>query len=102
MLPRLLYIADVAVEASYYGSALVYRLLERYPVEQLRIVEAGLSVHPPTGDCGLCAIKSACRDGPGLPIRALVDFTGLFCCHRPMLVRGGLCAWFANSSRRRS
>ena len=44
MLPRLLYIADVAVEASYYGSALVYRLLERYPVEQLRIVEAGLSV----------------------------------------------------------
>ena len=40
-LPRLLYIGDVPVEASYHGSALLYRLLERYPVDRLRIVEAG-------------------------------------------------------------
>lgn len=39
--PRLLYLADVPVEASYHGSALLYRLLEDYPKERLTIVEAG-------------------------------------------------------------
>jgi len=41
-LPRLLYIGDVPVESSYHGSALLYRLLQDYPPERLRIVEAGL------------------------------------------------------------
>jgi len=47
MLPRLLYIGDVPVEASLHGSALLYRLLEHYPVDRLRIVEAGgvISAH---------------------------------------------------------
>ena len=38
-LPRLLYVGDVPVEASYHGSALLFRLLQRYPPERLRIVE---------------------------------------------------------------
>jgi len=41
-LPRLLYLGDVPVESSYHGSALLYRLLQDYPPERLRIVEAGL------------------------------------------------------------
>lgn len=41
-LPRLLYVADVPVEASYHGSALVHRLLRRYPRDRLRIVEGNL------------------------------------------------------------
>jgi glycosyltransferase involved in cell wall biosynthesis len=38
-LPRLLYMADVPAEASYHGSALVYRLLQRYPANKLVMVE---------------------------------------------------------------
>ena len=41
-LPRLLYLGDVPVEASYHGSALLYRLLQRYPVERLMIIESNL------------------------------------------------------------
>lgn len=41
-LPRLLYVGDVPVEASYHGSALLYRLLQGYPVERLRIVEGNI------------------------------------------------------------
>jgi glycosyltransferase involved in cell wall biosynthesis len=40
-LPRLLYLGDVPVEASYHGSALLYRLLQTYPADKLAIVEAG-------------------------------------------------------------
>ena len=43
-LPRLLYIADVPVESSYHGSALVYRLLEEYPPEKLLVIETNLIV----------------------------------------------------------
>jgi len=39
--PRLLYVADVPVESSQHGSALVFRLLEGYPPERLLIVERG-------------------------------------------------------------
>lgn len=39
-LPRLLYVADVPVESSYHGSALVYRLLQDYPPERLLVIEA--------------------------------------------------------------
>ena len=38
-LPRLLYLADVPVEASFYGAILLYRLLEDYPKEKLLILE---------------------------------------------------------------
>ena len=41
-LPRLLYIGDVPVESSYHGSALIYRLLQDYPAEKLRIIEGNL------------------------------------------------------------
>lgn len=41
-LPRLAYIGDVPVEATYHGSALIYRLLQDYPAGRLAIVEAGL------------------------------------------------------------
>ena len=40
-LPNLLYIADVPVESSYHGSALIYRLLQGYPPEQIQIVQSG-------------------------------------------------------------
>jgi glycosyltransferase involved in cell wall biosynthesis len=41
-LPRLLYLGDVPVESSYHGSALIYRLLQNYPAEKLRIIEGNL------------------------------------------------------------
>ncbi|HEY3578982.1 MAG TPA: hypothetical protein VGK82_00490 [Pyrinomonadaceae bacterium] len=37
--PRLVYIGDVGVEASYHGSALLHRLLSGYPAEKLCVVE---------------------------------------------------------------
>jgi glycosyltransferase involved in cell wall biosynthesis len=39
MFPRLLYVGDVPVEASYHGSALLHRLLSDYPPEKLTIIE---------------------------------------------------------------
>lgn len=41
-LPRLLYLGDVPVEATVAGSALLYRLLQNYPVDRLCIVESNL------------------------------------------------------------
>jgi glycosyltransferase involved in cell wall biosynthesis len=41
VLPNLLYVADVPVENSYHGSALVCRLLRNYPSSRLRVVEVG-------------------------------------------------------------
>ena len=40
-LPRLLYVADVPVESSQHGSALMFRALEAYPADRLRIIETG-------------------------------------------------------------
>jgi len=39
MLPRLLYVGDVPVEASYHGSALLHRLLGDYPPDRLTVIE---------------------------------------------------------------
>ena len=52
MSQRLVYVGDVPVEASYHGSALLYRLLSEFPAEELRIVETA---------------------SPSLPGRRLVD-----------------------------
>jgi glycosyltransferase involved in cell wall biosynthesis len=41
-LPRLLYLGDVPVTATLAGAALIYRLLQKYPASQLRIVESDL------------------------------------------------------------
>lgn len=46
-LPKLLYIGDVAVESTTGGSALLYRLLQKYPVEQLQIIEGNIAVSQP-------------------------------------------------------
>jgi hypothetical protein len=46
-LPKLVYIGDVPVEASYHGSALLYRLLQRYPADRLNIVEGNLQLSRP-------------------------------------------------------
>ena len=46
MLPHLLYVGDVPVEASYHGSALVHRLLSDYPAERLTIFETGAESKP--------------------------------------------------------
>jgi glycosyltransferase involved in cell wall biosynthesis len=42
-LPRLIYMADVPIEASYHGSALMCRLLQDYPKDRLTVVETGRS-----------------------------------------------------------
>lgn len=46
-LPRLTYVGDVPVEASYHGSALLYRLLQSYPAGKLVVVEAGIENSKP-------------------------------------------------------
>jgi glycosyltransferase involved in cell wall biosynthesis len=38
-LPRLIYLSNVPVEASYHGSALLFRLLSDYPPEKLHVLE---------------------------------------------------------------
>jgi glycosyltransferase involved in cell wall biosynthesis len=46
MFPRLLYVGDVPVEASYHGSALLHRLLSDYPSDKLTILETGVESEP--------------------------------------------------------
>src|SRR4030095_14377364 len=41
VLPKVIYLGDVPVEASYHGSALLHRLLEKYAAAKLTIVETG-------------------------------------------------------------
>lgn len=43
-LPRLLYVGDVPIEETYHGSAVLYRLLKRYPSERLLVIEAGPTI----------------------------------------------------------
>jgi hypothetical protein len=45
-MPRLLYIADVPVESSQHGSALMFRALETYPADRLRIFETASPSDP--------------------------------------------------------
>ena len=46
MLPRLLYVSDVPVEASYHGSALLHRLLSNYPHDRLTVIETATESEP--------------------------------------------------------
>ncbi|HEU4509314.1 MAG TPA: glycosyltransferase [Pyrinomonadaceae bacterium] len=43
---NLLYVGDVPVEASYHGSALLYRLLSDYPPERLMVIETAAPSEP--------------------------------------------------------
>lgn len=45
-LPRLLYVADVPVESTQHGSALMFRAFENYPVDRLRVVETDVRSQP--------------------------------------------------------
>jgi glycosyltransferase involved in cell wall biosynthesis len=47
-LPRLLYIGDTPVEATVAGAALLYRLLQNYPVERLCVAESNLILSNPS------------------------------------------------------
>jgi glycosyltransferase involved in cell wall biosynthesis len=47
MWPRLLYVGDVPVEASYHGSALLHRLLGDYPADRLTVIETAGPSTPP-------------------------------------------------------
>ncbi len=47
-LPKLLYVSDVPVEASYHGSSLLYRLLQDYPVGDLLIIEPSPALSQPS------------------------------------------------------
>jgi hypothetical protein len=46
MLPHLLYVGDVPVEASYHGSALLHRLLGDYPTDRLTVIETAAPSTP--------------------------------------------------------
>ena len=46
MFPRLLYVGDVPVEASYHGSALLHRLLSDYPYDRLTVIETATQSDP--------------------------------------------------------
>lgn len=41
-LPRLVYLGDVPIEATYHGSTLLYRVLEGYPREKLLLIQTDL------------------------------------------------------------
>ncbi len=45
-LPRLIYIGDVSVSNTFAGEALLYRLLQTYPLKQLQIVEGKTAAIP--------------------------------------------------------
>jgi glycosyltransferase involved in cell wall biosynthesis len=45
-LPRIAYVGDVPVEASYHGSALLHRLLSDYPANRLTIIETAKESQP--------------------------------------------------------
>ena len=45
-LPRIVYVGDVPVEASYHGSALLHRLLSDYPSDRLTIIETAIESQP--------------------------------------------------------
>jgi len=45
-MPRLLYVSDVPVESSQHGSALLFRALETYRADRLRIIETGSPSQP--------------------------------------------------------
>lgn len=44
--PRIVYVGDVPVEASYHGSALLHRLLSNYPPDKLTIIETATESQP--------------------------------------------------------
>jgi glycosyltransferase involved in cell wall biosynthesis len=44
--PRLLYVGDVPVEASYHGSALLHRVLSDYPHDRLTVIETARESDP--------------------------------------------------------
>lgn len=46
-LPRMLYVGDVAVESTVAGSTLLYRLLQNYPTDRLRVIEGNISSPQP-------------------------------------------------------
>lgn len=46
-LPRLLYVGDVPIESTVAGAALMYRLLQKYPVSDLQIVEGNITPSKP-------------------------------------------------------
>ena len=49
LLPRLLYIGDVPVEATHQGAAVLYRLLQGYSPKRLYVIEGGLVRSSPEG-----------------------------------------------------
>jgi len=46
LFPRMAYVGDVPVEASYHGSALLHRLLSGYPPDRLTIIETATESQP--------------------------------------------------------
>ena len=59
--PRLAYIGDVAVDPTYHGSMLLYRLLKRYPQDRLRLIEGNL--FPPRRPDALAAPRAVLEVG---------------------------------------
>ena len=66
-LPSLLYLGDVPVEATYHGSTILFRLLQAWPAERLRVIETNLMRSIP--ERRLPSVKyDEFRLGPGRPL----------------------------------
>ena len=77
-LPRLLYLSDVPVEATYHGSALMHRLLGGWPAEKLLIIEPGFARSQPSGHLPKVAYRTLPFGIPRLLHSRLADFYGSF------------------------
>lgn len=53
----MLYVGDVPVESTYHGSALLHRLLEDYPLDNLTILETGTPSQPKRRIPGACYLS---------------------------------------------
>lgn len=65
-IPRLLYLSDVPVEATYHGSLLIYRLLTDWPCDKLQIIETNLLRSLPSKRLPAVTYKSLYLGNPTL------------------------------------
>lgn len=77
-LPNLLYLADVPVESSYHGSALLHRLLSEWPPEKLLLVEPNYAQSKPARRLPNTAYQTLPFGIPRLLFSRMADVYGSF------------------------
>lgn len=77
--PRLLYMGDVPVEASYHGSMLLYRLLQTYPSDRLTIMECGIEESKQARRLPAVSYYAALLPMPRLQKTRFADWYTAFC-----------------------